>query len=182
MMLDDITFNSDAPEDLFPLQRGSQDLGHDLEQQSRVQAIGSATSGSVGIANWYSLQLNESTALCCWSQHEDVGGEVVWFNQQPRFQLVSADEVKDLRARSIRDFESDGVRWRWSLVRSDKPFHGRMLQVSAVQDGNVVSATLLPLRFQVSRLQEMFDIMQSLSGGDKEDSSASLDSLLSSPD
>ncbi len=182
MMLNDITFDNAAPQDLFPLQPAKQNHGDALAQRTGIQAIGSATAGHVGIANWYSLQLNETTALCCWSQREEVDGETVWFNQQPNFKLISTDEVRDLRSRPIRDFESEGVRWRWSIVRSDKPFIGRTLQVSATQGRSTVSATLLPLRFRTSRLKEMFDVVQSLSGGDQEASAATLDSLLSSPD
>ncbi|MCH9654817.1 MAG: hypothetical protein K0U86_19235 [Planctomycetes bacterium] len=182
MMLGTIDVDVTAPQDLFPLQQVERNNDDRPAERTNIEAIGSATAGPVGIAKWYSLQLDETTVLCCWSQRETIDGETLWFNQQPAFKLNSADEVRNLESQPIRDFESNGVRWRWSVVRSDKPCAWRTLHVSATHGRNTASASLLPLRFPKSRLNEIFDLLQSLTGSEEEASATTLDSLISSPD
>lgn len=177
MTLSDIRVNEDAPGDLFPLER-SGDLPSPEPVGIRPEG-GSASAGPIHVGAWYGLRLSPTKGLFCWTQHTVVNDEVRWFAHEPAFKSTYSESGETLQVETLREFASNGVRWRWSLVSlpSDEELELSTIYATIKYKGHSASFGSLLLQFPEDRLQEVFDVMQALTPGTTGDKVLTLESL-----
>jgi hypothetical protein len=177
LTLSEIRANEEAPEDLFPLDRNS---ALPPQEFAGIEAVASASAGPTRLGTWYALRLSSTKALICWTQHVMVDGEVKWFAQEPTFLLAGKESNEALKVENLREFSSNAVRWRWSLISlsGEEQLTGATIHATVKHDGNSASCEILPLQFPKDRLQEVFDVMQELTPSATSDRILTIDSVL----
>lgn len=177
LTLNEIRVNEVAPDDLFPLERDSALLAREF---AGIKAVGFSSAGPTRMGTWYALQLSSTKALVCWTQHIIVDGEVKWFTHEPTFSLAGKESNEALKVENLREFSSNAVRWRWSLISlsGEEQLTGATIHATVKYDGNSAFCEILPLQFPTDRLQEVFDVMQELTPSANGEKILTLDSVV----
>lgn len=177
LTLNEIRVNEGAPDDLFPLASDSDPLPQEL---AGIKAVGSASASPTQLGTWYGLQLSSTKALVCWTQHIIIDDEVKWFTHEPIFSLTGNGSNEALKVENLREFASNGVRWRWSLISlsGEDRFAGTTIRATVKHDGKSTSCEILPLQFPKDRLQEVFNVMQELTPSATGDKILTFDSMV----
>ncbi len=177
LTLSNILANEDAPDNLFPLEHDHALIPREF---AGIEAVGFSSAGPARLGTWYALQLSSTKALVCWTQHIMVDDDIRWFTHEPKFSLAGQESNAVLEVENLREFSSNGVRWRWSLISlsGEEQFSGTTIRATVTYDGNSASGEILPLQFPEDRLQEAFDVMQELTLGATGDNVLTLDSLV----